>query len=201
MALDVFVHRAAINESSQVGPGTRIWAFAHVLEGAVIGRDCNVGDHAFVEGGAVVGRGVTIKNGVAIWKGVTIRDYVFLGPYVVFTNDRHPRSPRAPFAGDRYHTDAWLQPTLIEEGVAIGANATILCGLTVGAYALVAAGAVVVGDVPPFTLVAGNPAKAVGSVCMCGNRLAAGGEPRCDKCHRQYETIERTLKLKGGLPS
>lgn len=182
----VFVHALALNESSTVGAGTRIWAWAHVLAGAVVGKDCNVGDHAFIEGGAVVGDGVTIKNGVAIWDGVTLEPFVFVGPNVAFTNDRFPRSPRHPDLRTRYADKGWLERTLVREGASLGANCSIVCGVTIGRYALVAAGAVVTADVPDFRIVAGSPARVVGSVCLCGDKLARSGDLRCTRCGRAY---------------
>lgn len=182
----VFVHPQALNESESVGQGTRIWAWAHVLRGATVGRDCNVGDHAFIEGGAIVGDGVTIKNGVAIWEGVVLEDYVFVGPNVTFTNDLYPRSPRHPDLRSRYADKSWLVPTLVREGASLGANCTIVCGVTIGRYALVAAGAVVSKDVPDFRIFAGSPARVVGSVCLCGERLPRTGALVCGRCRRSY---------------
>lgn len=193
MGTDVFVHERALNESGQVGSGTRIWAFAHVMKGAVVGRDCNIGDHAFLESGAVVGDGVTIKNGVCVWDGVTLEKHVFVGPQVAFTNDRHPRSPRAPVASERYAEKGWLSRTLVREGAAIGANATILCGLTIGHYASIAAGAVVTRDVGDFELVAGCPARRMGFVCRCGQSLQEGSAPTCAACGRGYRMAGERL--------
>ena len=132
----VFVHERALCESDDVGPRTRIWAFAHVMAGATIGADCNVGDHAFVESGARLGDRVTVKNGVAVWDKVTIEDEVFLGPNVVFTNDLRPRAGFKK-AGDAVPADR------VRRGATIGANATIVCGVTIGAAAFVGAGSVV----------------------------------------------------------
>jgi UDP-2-acetamido-3-amino-2,3-dideoxy-glucuronate N-acetyltransferase len=160
----VFVHELALCESDQIGPRTRIWAFAHVLPGARIGADCNVCDHAFVEDGAVVGDSVTIKNNVLLWDGVTVEDEVFLGPNAVFTNDLRPR------AGARRSREGWL-PTLVRQGATIGANVTVVCGVTVGRFALVGAGSVVTADVPDHALVVGNPARRVGWACVCGRTL------------------------------
>jgi UDP-2-acetamido-3-amino-2,3-dideoxy-glucuronate N-acetyltransferase len=169
---DFFVHRLALVESDQVGRGTRIWAYAHVMKDVVVGEECNIGDHAFLESGVRLGRGVTIKNAVLLWKGVELADYVFVGPNVVFTNDRYPRSPRHPVVAARYHDEAnWLVRTKVEEGAAIGAQATIICGVTLGAYCVVAAGSVVTRDVPPFALVAGNPARWRGYVDRSGRPL------------------------------
>mgnify|MGYP000248984687 CR=1 FL=1 len=162
---DVFIHPLALVESDRIGRGTRIWAFAHVMAGAIIGEECNIGDHAFIETGAVIGRGVTIKNGVMVWKGVTIEDYAFIGPNAIFTNDRQPRSTRMPEIQALGRTESdWLVPTRVEIGASIGANATIVAGVKIGRYALVAAGSVVTKDVRPFTIVAGNPAKPRGYV-------------------------------------
>jgi acetyltransferase-like isoleucine patch superfamily enzyme len=162
----VFVHPAGLCESHQVGPGTRIWAFAHVLAGAVVGADCNIGDHAYIEGGARLGDRVTVKNAVLVWDKVTIDDDVFVGPNVVFTNDLRPRSFGSK---DR----ATFLPTHVESGATIGANATIVCGVTIGGHAFVAAGAVVHRDVPSHALVVGNPGHRAGWVCRCGQALDA----------------------------
>lgn len=163
---DVFVHPDALCESHDIGPRTRVWAFAHVLPGATIGADCNIGDHVFVEGGARIGDRVTVKNAVLVWDLVEVEDDVFLGPNMVFTNDLWPRAHRKK-------SRAELAATRVRVGATIGANATIVCGVTVGAHAFVAAGAVVVRDVPDHALVAGNPARQRGWVCRCGQRLPA----------------------------
>jgi UDP-2-acetamido-3-amino-2,3-dideoxy-glucuronate N-acetyltransferase len=183
-----FVHRLALCESEAVGDGTRIWAFAHVMPGAVVGRDCNVGDHAFIESGAVVGDRVTIKNNVLVWEGVTIADDAFIGPGVIFTNDRFPRSPRMPAAAARYATRSnWLLPTHVGRGASLGGGAVIAPGISIGEYALVGAGAVVTRDVAPHALVVGNPARMIGHVCQCGQPAnSAAPCPRCNtaKIHR-----------------
>jgi UDP-2-acetamido-3-amino-2,3-dideoxy-glucuronate N-acetyltransferase len=171
--MSVFVHPQGLCESDDVGEGTRVWAFAHVLPGATVGRDCNICDGAFVEGGAVVGDRVTLKNAVLVWDGVTIEDEVFVGPGTVFTNDLRPRS-RAPFT---------LGRTLVRSGATLGANCTVVCGLTVGRFAFVAAGAVVTKDVADHALVVGNPGRQVGWVCECGERLP--DSLRCG-CGRSY---------------
>ncbi len=152
---DVFVHSHALCESKDVGAGTRVWAFAHVLPGARIGRDCNICDGVFVENDVVVGDRVTVKCGVQLWDGVTLEDDVFIGPNATFTNDHFPRS--------RVRPDAFLRTT-IRRGASIGANATILPGIEVGAGAMIGAGAVVSRNVPPNAIVLGNPARIAGYV-------------------------------------
>lgn len=184
---DVYVHPTALVESDHVGRDTRIWAFAHVMPGARIGERCNVGDHAFVESEAVIGNNVTIKNNVCVWDGVTLEDDVFVGPNVAFTNDRYPRSARMDQARDRYTSPSqWRLATVVERGASIGANATVLPGVRVGRYSLVAAGAAVTRDVEPFALVVGAPARAIGYVCRCGRRLA--GSFRTTTCSHCGET-------------
>ncbi len=175
----VFIHPKALVETEAIGPRTRIWAFAHVMNGAEIGSDCNICDHSFVESTVKIGNHVTVKNGVAIWEKVTIEDGVFLGPYCVLTNDMNPRAEvkKGP---------AGFLPTLIRRGASIGANATIVCGTTIGQYAFVGAGAVVTRDVPDFAIVFGNPAKVKGYMCKCGEKIEAFGKP-CPKCGRVYE--------------
>jgi UDP-2-acetamido-3-amino-2,3-dideoxy-glucuronate N-acetyltransferase len=187
MAPEVFVHPQGLCESASVGAGTRIWAFAHVLRGATVGRDCNLGDYVFVEGGCVIGDRVTVKNGVQLWDGVTLEDDVMVGPCAVFTNDRFPRSPRMAAVGARYETKGWLSPIIVRRGATIGANATILPGLEVGACAMVAAGAVVTRTVAAHALVHGNPARVAGWVCVCGGVLAAvAGRLCCPLCATPY---------------
>lgn len=173
----VFLHELALCESDDVGPRTRIWAFAHVLEGARIGADCKVGGHAFVEGGVVVGNAVTIKNGVQLFSGVTVEDEVFLGPGAVFTNDA---SPRAPYPKG----PAGWRATLVRRGATVGANATVLSGLTIGCWAMVGAGSVVTGDVSGHAVVVGNPARQAGWACRCGRTLPA--DLACGACGRAY---------------
>ncbi len=175
----VFVHPRGLCESSSVGAGTRIWAFAHVLDGAVVGVDCNIGDHAYIEGGARLGDRVTVKNAVLVWDKVTVEDDVFLGPNMVFTNDLRPRS-----FGSK-DPSAFL-PTHVERGATIGANATVVCGVVIGAYAFVAAGALVHRDVPAHALVVGNPGHVIGWVCHCGRRL--DDQQRCGACGNSYVT-------------
>lgn len=153
MPATIQTHPHALNESRHVGRGTRIWAFAHILPGARIGRDCNICDHVFIEGDVVLGDRVTVKCGVQLWAGLRVGDDVFIGPNATFTNDPFPRSRRHLA---RYPT------TTLEPGCSVGANATILPGVTIGRGAMVGAGAVVTQSVPPFAIVTGNPARITG---------------------------------------
>lgn len=153
--MDHFVHPMALCESDDIGAGTRIWAFAHVLPGARIGRDCNICDGVFVEGGAVVGDRCTLKCGVQLWDGVRLGDDVFVGPNATFSNDPFPRSRQRP---ERY------AETVVEDGASIGANATLLPGVRIGRGAMVGAGAVIIRSVPANAIVVGNPARIVGYV-------------------------------------
>lgn len=179
----VYIHPTAIVETQQIGQGTRIWAFTHVMQGVSIGSNCNVGDHSFIETGAVIGDNVTIKNGNMIWEGITLQDGVFVGPNVFFTNDLYPRSPRLPQATKRYQSREWLLPTLVKHGATLGAGAIILAGITIGEFSLVAAGAVVTKAVPPYALVVGNPAHVRGWVCQCGQPLRFQGDAAsCGNC-------------------
>jgi len=174
---DVFIHPNALVESASIGENTRIWAFAHVMKGARIGRNCSICDHAFVETGAVIGDRVNIKNAVLIWDGVRIEDDVFVGPNAVFTNVERPR------VGFKKKREEFGE-TLVRRGATIGANATIVCGVTVGEYAFVGAGAVVTSDVPAHAMVVGNPARQLGWTCVCGARLPDSLE--CAECGRAY---------------
>jgi len=164
---DPFVHPRALCESEQVGAGTRVWAFAHILPGARVGADCNICDGVFVEGGAVVGDRVTVKCGVQLWSGVQLEDDVFVGPNATFTNDRFPRSGRRLPAHPT---------TTVRAGASIGAGATILPGLEIGRGAMVGAGAVVTHSVPPHAIVLGNPAR-IGGYVQTGEPVADAAAP------------------------
>src|SRR5213083_1730129 len=162
-----FVHPNALCESTAIGAGTRVWAFAHVLPGARIGRDCNICYHVFIENDVTLGDRVTIKCGVQLWDGITLEDDVFVGPNATFTNDPAPRGRRPNW-----------QPsvrTVVRRMASIGANATILPGLTIGANSMVGAGAVVTHDVPPNAIVMGNPARITGYVDAAFPALEEGG--------------------------
>lgn len=179
MATDLpFVHETAVVEpGAALGPGTRVWHHAHVRAGATIGSGCNLGKNVYVDDGAVIGDRVKVQNNVSVYQGVTLGDDVFVGPSAVFTNDLLPR------AGN----EAWeAVPTVVQRGASIGANATIVCGTTIGEYAMVGAGAVVVRSVEAHELVVGNPAKRIGWVCRCGRVLTRShkrpDDLRCDMC-------------------
>ncbi len=193
---DFFQHPQAIVEPGVViGTGSRVWAFAHLLSGAVIGKDCNICDHTFIEGQVRLGDRVTIKCGVALWDGIVIEDAVFIGPNAVFTNDNRPRSRKYPTEFAR---------TLLQEGCTIGANSTVLPGLIIGKWSMVGAGAVVTHHVPAFGLVYGNPATLKGWVCRCGEKLAAGPGMRwlcaCGLIYEQSAATElRPLEPAGGM--
>lgn len=177
-----YVHPAALVETTEIGSGTTIWAFVHILSGVHIGRNCNICDHCFAEAGVVLGDNVTLKCGIYLWHGTTLENNVFVGPNVVFTNDVHPRSKNQNYE---------MQPVLVRHGASLGANSTILAGTTVGRFALVGIGAVVTRDVPDYALVYGNPARQHGWVDETGVKLLAAG-PGCwhsaDGEHTYYET-------------
>jgi UDP-2-acetamido-3-amino-2,3-dideoxy-glucuronate N-acetyltransferase len=182
-----YVHPTALVETDALGSGTRVWAFTHILAGATVGANCNIGDHCFIESNAFVGDDVTIKNGNAIWEGVTLESGVFVGPSVVFTNDVRPRSPRLADAAERYSGKEWLVPTLVRRGATLGAGSVILAGVTIGEFAFVGAGAVVTRDVDPYALVVGSPAQRRGWVCRCGASLEVDGDrASCRDCASAY---------------
>jgi len=190
-----FVHPLGLVESEMVGNRTRVWAFAHVMAGAQVGSDCNLGEHAFVEGGAVVGNNVTVKNGVSIWSGIRVEDNVFLGPHCVLTNDPNPRAYIKKSA-------ASLVRTVIGANSTIGANATIVCGVTIGRYAFVGAGTVVIRSVPDFALVVGNPGRQIGWMCVCAQKLPLPAIPaaetsfKCPHCSRGFTAQVRVVNQK-----
>jgi len=166
--MGVFIHESSyVDDGASVGDGTKIWHFCHVMPGAVIGERCSLGQNVVVMPGTHIGNNVKIQNNVSIYEGVELEDDVFCGPSMVFTNVINPRS-----AVSRKHE---YQRTLVRRGATIGANATVVCGVTLGEYAFVGAGAVVTKDVKPFALVTGVPARQVGWMCRCGERLSGIG--------------------------
>ena len=162
MANNFYKHETAIVETKNIGNETRIWAFVHILDNISIGSNCNICDHCFIEQNVAIGNNVTIKSGIYIWEGVTIEDDVFLGPNVVFTNNVRPRSKQYIVP----------QKTLIKKGASIGANSTILAGVTIGKFAMTGIGSVVTRDVPDHALVYGNPAKIKSWVDEFGNKIS-----------------------------
>ncbi len=191
---DIFIHHtAAVGKECRIGTGTKIWHNAQILSGATLGKYCTIGHNCMVGSHAKIGDYVKLESNVDVWDLVTLEDYVFVGPSAVFTNDRNPRS-RYP-KKDYPHYGDWV-PTLVKEGASIGANATIVCGVTIGRWAFVGAGAVVTKDVPDYAIVAGVPAKMLGWMCECGNKLAfKNGGARCPKCLRAYERENKHIKL------
>ncbi len=182
--LPYFVHPNALVESTNIGAKTRIWAFVQVQKDSVIGKDCNLGNGVFVENGVVIGDRVTIKNGISLWEGLTLEDDVFLGPHAVFTNDMFPRS--------KMHSGNYLR-TLIKKGASVGANATVLCGLTLGSYCMIGAGSVVTKSVPDFALVAGNPARFMYWISKTGEKLLFDDNGRAsDSKGGRYEIRDLT---------
>jgi len=180
VSADVFVHPSAfVDDGAEVGAGTKVWHFCHVMPGAKIGARCSLGQNCVVMPGVVIGDNVKLQNNVSVYEGVTLEDDVFCGPSMVFTNVGTPRS--AVSRRGEY------ERTLVRRGATIGANATVVCGVTLGRYAFVGAGAVVTRDVKDYALVVGNPARQVGWMCSCGERLAvAGGAAVCARCGTRY---------------
>ena len=171
---------AIVDEKAIVGEGTRVWNWVQIMADASVGKNCNVGNGCFIESGVKVGDHVTIKNNVALYEGVTIEDEVFLGPNCVFTNVFNPRA----FISRKHE----FRKTLIKKGASIGANATIICGVTIGEYAFIGAGSVVTRDIPPYSLFYGNPARLYGHVCKCGTKLSKNNI--CPVCNIKYNFDE-----------
>lgn len=174
-----FVHESAfVDDGASIGKDTRVWHFCHVLSGAVIGERCTLGQNVVVMGGVRIGNNVKLQNNVSVYEGVELEDDVFCGPSMVFTNVVNPRS--------HISRRSEYKRTLVKHGATIGANATIVCGVTLGEYAFVGAGAVVSRDVHAYALVAGVPARRIGWMCQCGVRLPDSGEGRCAACDTRY---------------
>jgi len=190
-----FVHESSyIDDNVEIGEGTQIWHFCHVLTGSRIGARCRIGQNVVIGPRVTIGTNVKIQNNVSIYEGVTLEDDVFCGPSMVFTNVLTPRCafPR--------NTKKDFVPSLVQRGASIGANSTIVCGHVIGKHALIGAGAVVTKDVPPYAIVVGNPARQRGWACECGLRLKfAGGHATCQDCGRSYlETTSSSIHLSAG---
>ncbi len=187
-----FIHKTAfVSKLAKVGEGTKIWHHSQILKGAQIGKNCIIGHNCFINSKAKLGNWVKLESNIDIWDLVTLEDYVFVGPSAVFTNDLNPRAkyPKSKFL--KY--GKWL-PTLVKVGATIGANATIICGNTIGEWAFVGAGAVVTGDVPNHAIVVGVPIKIVGWMCECGNKLEFKREKAiCKICKRKYQKKENKV--------
>lgn len=179
---EVFVHESAcVDEGAKLGEGTKVWHFSHVMSGARIGPGCTLGQNVFVADGVRIGEGVKIQNNVSVYEGVVLEDYVFCGPSMVFTNVKTPRSAFPRDTSDDYLT------TRVRHGASIGANATVVCGVTIGKWAFVAAGAVVIRDVPDYALIGGVPGRIIGWACECGVPLTPeDGAVTCEDCGRGY---------------
>jgi len=184
---DYYVHESSyVDEGATIGAGSKIWHFCHVMPGAIIGERCSLGQNVVVMPRARIGDNVKIQNNVSVYEGVILEDDVFCGPSCVFTNVATPRSHVS--RRDEY------QQTLVKRGASIGANATVVCGNTLGEYCFIGAGAVVTSDVPPQGLMVGVPARRVGWMCRCGERLRlAGGAWVCDRCHARYREVSGLL--------
>ncbi|MBS4212683.1 acyltransferase [Neobacillus rhizophilus] len=184
--MSYFVHESSyIDENVTIGEGTKIWHFSHVQKGAQIGEKCSLGQNVNISNNVKIGNGVKIQNNVSVYEGVELEDYVFCGPSMVFTNDLTPRS-KYPKGSEGY------KHTLVKYGASIGANATIVCGNTIGRWAMIASGAVVTKDVPDYALIAGVPAKQIGWVCECGAVLK--NKLKCNDCRREYSLVDGKLK-------
>lgn len=175
-----FIHESAyVDDGAVIGAGTKVWHFCHVMPGAVIGERCSLGQNVVVMNGTRVGNNCKIQNNVSIYEGVELEDDVFCGPSMVFTNVMNPRS-HVPRKNE-------YRATRVRRGSSIGANATIVCGVTLGEYSFIGAGAVVTADVADYALMIGVPAKRIGWMCQCGERLPDSGEGRCPACGTAYE--------------
>lgn len=188
--MSTFIHPSAIvDEGAVLGGGTKVWHFVHVCAGAKVGARCVLGQNVFVGPGVTLGDGVKVQNNVSLYAGVVVEDDVFLGPSCVLTNVMNPRA--------HVERKDEFRATVLRRGVSLGANCTIVCGHEIGAYAFVGAGAVVTRDVAPHALVVGTPARRIGWVCRCGERLPRieSGSVRCERCGDGYEIDETTCRL------
>lgn len=177
--MSVYVHPTAeVSEQASIGEGTKIWNLAQVREDSRIGKDCIISKNVYIDTKVVIGDRVKIQNNVNVYHGVVVEDDVFLGPSMTFTNDMFPRA---------FNNDWKITDTLVKHGASIGANATVVCGNTIGEYALVGSGSVVTKDVPAHALVVGNPARQIGWVCKCGHKL--NEDNKCEECNITYDDL------------
>jgi len=191
---DYFVHESSyVDDGCEIGAGTKIWHFSHIMTGSRIGARCNLGQNVVVSPQVVIGDNVKIQNNVSIYTGVILEDDVFCGPSMVFTNVVNPRSHVS--RKDEY------RPTVVKKGASLGANCTVVCGHTIGAFAFIGAGAVVTKDVPDYALVVGNPGRVSGWMCACGAKLVAGATPpadaACGACGSRFVSREGQLSQVG----
>ena len=190
---DYFVHESSyVDEGAEIGLGTKIWHFCHIMTRARIGKNCNIGQNVLIASDVQIGDNVKIQNNVSVYTGVILEDNVFLGPSMVFTNVTNPRS--------HINRRGEYQPTLVKRGATIGANATVICGVTLGEYAFIGAGAVVTQDVPAYALVYGNPARQHGWMCQCGEQLTFfptdhDEEAHCVHCGNAYQKHDQEMIL------
>jgi UDP-2-acetamido-3-amino-2,3-dideoxy-glucuronate N-acetyltransferase len=186
-AREYFVHESAyVDEGAKIGKGTKVWHFCHVMPGAVIGERSSLGQNVVVMSGTKIGDNVKIQNNVSIYEGVELEDDVFCGPSMVFTNVINPRS--------HVSRKSEYKRTLVKRGSSIGANATIVCGVTLGEYSFIGAGAVVTADVPPYAMMVGVPARRRGWMCQCGERLPDSGVGTCAACGTRYERAAEEIR-------
>jgi acetyltransferase-like isoleucine patch superfamily enzyme len=189
----IFIHPTAeVSDEANVGDGTAIWNYAQIREGAVLGKDCVVSKGVYVDMNVSIGDGVKLQNNASIYHGARIDDWVFVGPHVCFTNDLRPRAVN-PDGSKKDALDWTVTPTRVGKGAAIGANCTIRCGVTIGEWAMIGAGSVVTQDVPPYTLVLGNPAKKRGLVCPCG--ASVGNDRKCESCGFEIPELHKEERI------
>lgn len=174
--MGTFIHPTAeVSEKAKIGEGTKIWNLAQVREGAVIGKNCIISKNVYIDTGVVIGNHVKVQNNVNVYHGVTVEDDVFLGPSMTFTNDMYPRA---------FNEDWEITETVVKKGASLGANVTVVCGVTISEYAMAGSGSVITKDVPSHALVVGNPARQIGWVCRCGHKLDGGQV--CPSCGEKY---------------